>query len=155
MRHNMDLHLHALLHRPSNCDEIDTPHRPVLSRWSASCLHAHFIQLHTMSVQSFRLGVFYVSRWPSACLCAGLHPSSPSEPLLPVSPFILSNAVKGLRQCLNITLSLSSLDQVRRELDGRHIPRHLLNDTLNPPMFKISFSQHSDLNVKFQSHRSR
>lgn len=46
-------------------------------------------------------------------------------------------------------------DQVRQALDGRHIPRHVLNDTPNPPMLKLSFSQHTDLNVKFQSHRSR
>ena len=46
-------------------------------------------------------------------------------------------------------------EQVRHHLDGRHIPRQLLNDTPNPPMLKISFSQHTDLNVKFQSHRSR
>ena len=46
-------------------------------------------------------------------------------------------------------------DQVRQALDGRHIPRHVLNDHPNPPMLKLSFSQHTDLNVKFQSHRSR
>lgn len=45
--------------------------------------------------------------------------------------------------------------QVRQSLDGRHIPKHLLDDTPNPPMLKITFSQHVDLNVKFQSHRSR
>ena len=45
--------------------------------------------------------------------------------------------------------------QVRAALDGRHIPRNLLGDTLHPPQLKISFSQHTDLNVKFQSHRSR
>lgn len=45
--------------------------------------------------------------------------------------------------------------QVRQALDGRHIPRHLLNDTPNPPSLKITYSQHTDLNVKFQSHRSR
>ncbi|KAA6421471.1 MAG: polypyrimidine tract-binding protein 1-like [Trebouxia sp. A1-2] len=46
-------------------------------------------------------------------------------------------------------------DQVRQALDGRHIPKHVLNDHPNPPMLKLSFSQHTDLNVKFQSHRSR
>ena len=45
--------------------------------------------------------------------------------------------------------------QVRLSLDGRHIPKHLLNDTPNPPSLKIAYSQHTDLNVKFQSHRSR
>ncbi|BDA43810.1 probable polypyrimidine tract-binding protein 2 [Coccomyxa sp. Obi] len=46
-------------------------------------------------------------------------------------------------------------EQVRVALDGRHIPKHLLNDTPNPPSLKITYSQHTDLNVKFQSHRSR
>ncbi|CAK0779747.1 hypothetical protein CVIRNUC_004841 [Coccomyxa viridis] len=46
-------------------------------------------------------------------------------------------------------------EQVRVALDGRHIPKHLLNDTPNPPSLKIAYSQHTDLNVKFQSHRSR
>jgi polypyrimidine tract-binding protein 2 len=45
--------------------------------------------------------------------------------------------------------------QVRLALDGRHIPKHLLNETPNPPSLKITYSQHTDLNVKFQSHRSR
>ena len=45
--------------------------------------------------------------------------------------------------------------QVRAALDGRHIPRHLLGDAPNPPSLKIAYSQHTDLNVKFQSHRSR
>ena len=50
---------------------------------------------------------------------------------------------------------MSAVAQVRAALDGRHIPKNLLNDTPNPPQLKISFSQHTDLNVKFQSHRSR
>lgn len=50
---------------------------------------------------------------------------------------------------------VQTAEQVRMALDGRHIPRHLLSDTPNPPMLKISYSQHQDLNVKFQSHRSR
>lgn len=44
---------------------------------------------------------------------------------------------------------------VRDNLDGRHVPRHLLGEHIPPPMLRISFSQHTDLNVKFQSHRSR
>ena len=50
---------------------------------------------------------------------------------------------------------LTMICQVRVALDGRHIPKHLLNDTPNPPSLKIAYSQHTDLNVKFQSHRSR
>lgn len=47
------------------------------------------------------------------------------------------------------------MGQVRQQLDGRHIPKHLVDNHPNPPMMKIAFSQHTDLNIKFQSHRSR
>lgn len=50
---------------------------------------------------------------------------------------------------------LRSCVQVKQQLDGRHIPKHLVDNHPNPPMLKIAFSQHSDLNIKFQSHRSR
>lgn len=55
----------------------------------------------------------------------------------------------------SLTRSGAAMAQVRAALDGRHIPKNLLNDTPHPPQLKISFSQHTDLNVKFQSHRSR
>ena len=47
------------------------------------------------------------------------------------------------------------LAQVRTALDGRHIPKHLLGNTPYPPLLKITYSQHTDLNVRLQSHRSR
>ncbi|KAH9624394.1 hypothetical protein KSS87_017949 [Heliosperma pusillum] len=40
-------------------------------------------------------------------------------------------------------------------LDGRGIPSYLLPDHLSPCTFKIMYSAHTDLSVKFQSHRSR
>lgn len=43
----------------------------------------------------------------------------------------------------------------RSALDGRSIPRYLLPEHVGPCHLRISFSAHSDLNVKFQSHRSR
>jgi len=46
-------------------------------------------------------------------------------------------------------------EQVRTSLDGRHIPKHLLGNTPYPPLLKITYSQHTDLNVRVQSHRSR
>nr|XP_043606098.1 polypyrimidine tract-binding protein homolog 2 isoform X3 [Erigeron canadensis] len=39
-------------------------------------------------------------------------------------------------------------------LDGRSIPRYLIPD-LGPCSLKITYSAHTDLSVKFQSHRSR
>ncbi|KAF7048800.1 hypothetical protein CFC21_057482 [Triticum aestivum] len=43
----------------------------------------------------------------------------------------------------------------REALDGRSIPRYLLPDHVVSCHLRISFSAHKDLNIKFQSHRSR
>ncbi|XP_068644498.1 polypyrimidine tract-binding protein homolog 2-like isoform X1 [Aristolochia californica] len=40
-------------------------------------------------------------------------------------------------------------------LDGRNIPSYLLPENMGPFALKMTFSAHTDLNVKFQSHRSR
>ncbi|KAJ8747870.1 hypothetical protein K2173_013038 [Erythroxylum novogranatense] len=40
-------------------------------------------------------------------------------------------------------------------LDGRNIPSYLLPDHLGPCTLRITYSAHTDLSVKFQSHRSR
>ncbi|KAG5036138.1 Polypyrimidine tract-binding 2 [Glycine soja] len=40
-------------------------------------------------------------------------------------------------------------------LDGRSIPRYLLPEHMGPCTLRITYSGHSDLSVKFQSHRSR
>ncbi|XP_059641155.1 polypyrimidine tract-binding protein homolog 1-like isoform X1 [Cornus florida] len=43
----------------------------------------------------------------------------------------------------------------REALDGRSIPRYLLPDNVGSCNLRISYSAHKDLNIKFQSHRSR
>ncbi|KAJ4764706.1 Polypyrimidine tract-binding protein [Rhynchospora pubera] len=43
----------------------------------------------------------------------------------------------------------------RDALDGRSIPRYLLPEHVNTCYLRISYSAHTDLNIKFQSHRSR
>lgn len=70
--------------------------------------------------------------------------------LIKFAPAAILNTTFSLTIC-----HLTMTRQVRVALDGRHIPKHLLNDTPNPPSLKIAYSQHTDLNVKFQSHRSR
>ncbi|KAL6520399.1 hypothetical protein OROMI_032579 [Orobanche minor] len=42
----------------------------------------------------------------------------------------------------------------RDSLDGRSIPRYLLPSHVNECNLRISYSAHTDLNIKFQSHRS-
>ncbi|KAL5746509.1 hypothetical protein ACOSP7_027655 [Xanthoceras sorbifolium] len=43
----------------------------------------------------------------------------------------------------------------KNALDGRSIPRYLLPDNMSPCNLRITYSAHTDLSVKFQSHRSR
>ncbi|KAI4352556.1 hypothetical protein L6164_006794 [Bauhinia variegata] len=43
----------------------------------------------------------------------------------------------------------------RNALDGRSIPRYLLPDHVGSCHLRISYSAHTDLNIKFQSYRSR
>ncbi|GMI71606.1 hypothetical protein HRI_000829900 [Hibiscus trionum] len=43
----------------------------------------------------------------------------------------------------------------KNALDGRSIPRYLLSENIAPCSLKITYSAHTDLSVKFQSHRSR
>ncbi|XP_050386703.1 polypyrimidine tract-binding protein homolog 2 isoform X1 [Argentina anserina] len=43
----------------------------------------------------------------------------------------------------------------KNSLDGRNIPSYLLPDNLGPCSLRITYSGHTDLSVKFQSHRSR
>ncbi|KAK8652500.1 hypothetical protein V6N13_126532 [Hibiscus sabdariffa] len=43
----------------------------------------------------------------------------------------------------------------RNALDGRSIPRYLLPEHVTSCYLRISYSAHTDLNIKFQSHRSR
>jgi polypyrimidine tract-binding protein 2 len=43
----------------------------------------------------------------------------------------------------------------RSALDGRSIPRYLLSAHVGSCSLRMSYSAHTDLNIKFQSHRSR
>ncbi|KAE8077847.1 hypothetical protein FH972_016369 [Carpinus fangiana] len=43
----------------------------------------------------------------------------------------------------------------KNALDGRSIPRYLLPEHVGPCALRITYSAHTDLSVKFQSHRSR
>ncbi|KAJ7971000.1 Polypyrimidine tract-binding-like protein [Quillaja saponaria] len=45
--------------------------------------------------------------------------------------------------------------EARNALDGRSIPRYLLPEHVGSCNLRISYSAHTDLNIKFQSHRSR
>ncbi|THU53177.1 hypothetical protein C4D60_Mb10t11640 [Musa balbisiana] len=49
----------------------------------------------------------------------------------------------------------ATASEARNALDGRSIPRYLLPEHVTSCYLRISFSAHTDLNIKFQSHRSR
>ncbi|XP_051121441.1 polypyrimidine tract-binding protein homolog 2 [Andrographis paniculata] len=48
----------------------------------------------------------------------------------------------------------ATASSAKEALDGRSIPRYLITD-LGPCSLRITYSAHTDLSVKFQSHRSR
>ncbi|CAL9100433.1 unnamed protein product [Musa textilis] len=49
----------------------------------------------------------------------------------------------------------ATASEAKNALDGRSIPRYLLPEHVTSCYLRISFSAHTDLNIKFQSHRSR
>lgn len=60
----------------------------------------------------------------------------------------------GFQALVQFTDSVTA-SSAKEALDGRSIPRYLLQEHIGPCSLKINFSAHTDLNVKFQSHRSR
>ncbi|KMZ69085.1 putative Polypyrimidine tract binding protein [Zostera marina] len=68
-----------------------------------------------------------------------------------IATFEKTAGFQALVQFSDLTTATSARDS----LDGRSIPRYLLQEHLGPCTLRITFSAHTDLNVKFQSHRSR
>ncbi|XP_050227984.1 polypyrimidine tract-binding protein homolog 1 isoform X1 [Mercurialis annua] len=60
----------------------------------------------------------------------------------------------GFQALIQFTDS-ETASSARNALDGRSIPKYLLPDHVNSCHLRISYSAHTDLNIKFQSHRSR
>lgn len=60
----------------------------------------------------------------------------------------------GFQALIQFTDSNTASD-ARNSLDGRSIPRYLLPEHVGSCHLRISYSAHTDLNIKFQSHRSR
>ncbi|KAK7365065.1 hypothetical protein VNO80_13843 [Phaseolus coccineus] len=50
---------------------------------------------------------------------------------------------------------IESASSAKEALDGKNIPRSLLPDHISDCNFRITYSGHRDLNIKFQSNRSR
>uniref|UniRef100_A0A6N2LPP1 PTBP1-like RNA recognition motif 2 domain-containing protein n=1 Tax=Salix viminalis TaxID=40686 RepID=A0A6N2LPP1_SALVM len=50
---------------------------------------------------------------------------------------------------------VETASSAKNALDGRNIPSYLLPEQLGPCTLRIAYSAHTDLSVKFQSHRSR
>ncbi|KAJ6969767.1 polypyrimidine tract-binding protein [Populus alba x Populus x berolinensis] len=50
---------------------------------------------------------------------------------------------------------VETASSAKNALDGRNIPSYLLPEHLGPCTLRIAYSAHTDLSVKFQSHRSR
>ncbi|CAA0820258.1 Polypyrimidine tract-binding protein homolog 1 [Striga hermonthica] len=50
---------------------------------------------------------------------------------------------------------VQTASMAKDSLDGRSIPKYLLPSHVNECYLRIAYSAHTDLNIKFQSHRSR
>uniref|UniRef100_A0A1J3EH73 Polypyrimidine tract-binding protein-like protein 2 n=1 Tax=Noccaea caerulescens TaxID=107243 RepID=A0A1J3EH73_NOCCA len=68
-----------------------------------------------------------------------------------ITTFEKTAGYQALVQFTDAETATSAKDQ----LDGRNIPRYLLPDHVEQCSLKITYSAHTDLTVKFQSHRSR
>ncbi|KAF7095810.1 hypothetical protein CFC21_097886 [Triticum aestivum] len=60
----------------------------------------------------------------------------------------------GFQALIQYTDAPTALE-AKNSLDGRSIPRYLLAEHVSICHLRITFSAHKDLNIKFQSHRSR
>ncbi|KAK8492880.1 hypothetical protein V6N12_038528 [Hibiscus sabdariffa] len=69
-------------------------------------------------------------------------------------PEVLLWFVEGFEALVQFSDS-ETATSAKNALDGRIIPRYLLSDNVAPCTLKITYSAHTDLSVKFQSHRSR
>ncbi|KAF3647595.1 Polypyrimidine tract-binding protein -like protein 2 [Capsicum annuum] len=67
-----------------------------------------------------------------------------------ITTFEKTAGFQALVQFSDVETATSAKDA----LDGRSIPRYLISE-LGPCSLKITYSAHTDLSVKFQSHRSR
>ncbi|KAL8160476.1 hypothetical protein V2J09_002013 [Rumex salicifolius] len=68
-----------------------------------------------------------------------------------ITTFEKTAGFQALVQFSNTETASSAKDA----LDGRIIPRYLLPEHVGPCTLRITYSAHTDLSVKFQSHRSR
>ncbi|RZC60869.1 hypothetical protein C5167_022625 [Papaver somniferum] len=60
----------------------------------------------------------------------------------------------GFQALIQFTDAVTA-SSARDALDGRSIPKYLLPEHVDSCNLRISYSAHTDLNIKFQSHRSR
>ncbi|CAL5001951.1 unnamed protein product [Urochloa decumbens] len=60
----------------------------------------------------------------------------------------------GFQALIQYTDAPTALE-AKNSLDGRSIPKYLLPEHISACHMRITFSAHKDLNIKFQSHRSR
>ncbi|XP_039029054.1 polypyrimidine tract-binding protein homolog 1-like, partial [Hibiscus syriacus] len=68
-----------------------------------------------------------------------------------IATFEKAAGFQALIQFTDAETASSAIDA----LHGRSIPRYLLPDHVTSSHLRISYSAHTDLNIKFQSHWSR
>ncbi|KAF3598274.1 hypothetical protein F2Q69_00039316 [Brassica cretica] len=68
-----------------------------------------------------------------------------------IATFEKATGFQALVQFTDVDTALAA----RTALDGRSIPKYLLPEHVGSCNLRMSYSAHTDLNIKFQSHRSR
>ncbi|MCO5553209.1 hypothetical protein L7F22_006730 [Adiantum nelumboides] len=122
----------------------------MVSYYASSSEPAQVLRLAMSALMSFTC-FMYKGYWQTTTLWEKAHVFSAFGFVHKIATF---EKMAGFQALVQFT-DADTASQARTALDGRSIPRYLLAEHVGPCHLRISFSAHTDLNVKFQSHRSR
>ncbi|XP_026386275.1 polypyrimidine tract-binding protein homolog 1-like isoform X3 [Papaver somniferum] len=109
------------------------------------------LQVH-VSLENSSLSAYYLMGEISCLFCPSpLNVFSAFGYVQKIATFEKAAGFQALIQFTDAVTASSARDA----LDGRSIPKYLLPEHVDSCNLRISYSAHTDLNIKFQSHRSR
>ncbi|KAI4307139.1 hypothetical protein L6164_030358 [Bauhinia variegata] len=125
----------------------------MISYYASSSEPAQRVQMHALSALMFYtwpMSRKYL-RWQLSALGERAHVFSAFGFVHKITTFEKTAGFQALVQFSDAETATSAKDA----LDGRSIPRYLLPEHVGQCNLRITYSGHTDLSVKFQSHRSR
>ncbi|KAI4337950.1 hypothetical protein L6164_016311 [Bauhinia variegata] len=125
----------------------------MISYYASSSEPAQRVQMHALSALMFctwPMSRIYL-RWQLSALGERAHVFSAFGFVHKITTFEKTAGFQALVQFSDAETATSAKDA----LDGRSIPRYLLPEHVGQCTLRITYSGHTDLSVKFQSHRSR